>query len=95
MVARTICKDSVLNHPKELSRMKCQSTNCQRRVAVDITMNATGMILASEQACESEWNHNSGSNKLEQTNAVSQIKNRAELVSQLPLMELGDVTSFY
>ena len=24
--------------------------------------------------------------------AVSQIKNRAELVSQLPLMELGDVT---
>ncbi|KAF3581525.1 hypothetical protein DY000_02031310 [Brassica cretica] len=124
MVARTICEDSVLNHPKESSRMKCQSTNCQRRVAVDITMNslkseqassdgavedvmldgaeealthrtreATGMILASEQACESEWNHNSGSNKLEQTNAVSPIKNRAELVSQLPLMELGDVNS--
>ena len=27
--------------------------------------------------------------------AVSQTKNRAELLSQLPLMELGDVTSFY
>ncbi|KAF3538213.1 hypothetical protein F2Q69_00025105 [Brassica cretica] len=59
------------------------------------TREATGMILASEQACEAEWNHNSGSNKLEQTNAVSQIKDRAKLVSQLPLMELGDVTSFY
>lgn len=35
------------------------------------------MILASEQACEAEWNQNSGSDKLEQTDAVSQSKNRA------------------
>ncbi|WZZ55065.1 hypothetical protein YC2023_055172 [Brassica napus] len=37
MVARTICKDSVLNHRSKLSWMKCQSTNCQRQVAIDIT----------------------------------------------------------
>ncbi|WZZ14917.1 hypothetical protein YC2023_108006 [Brassica napus] len=41
MVARTICEDSVLNHRSKLPWMKCQSTNCQRQVAVDIIMNVS------------------------------------------------------
>ncbi|WZZ26635.1 hypothetical protein YC2023_010036 [Brassica napus] len=39
MVVRTICEDSVLNHRSKLPWMKCQSTNYQRQVAIDIIMN--------------------------------------------------------
>ncbi|KAG2330195.1 hypothetical protein Bca52824_001375 [Brassica carinata] len=39
MVARTICVDSVLNHPDESPWMKRQSTKYQGQVYIDIIMN--------------------------------------------------------
>ncbi|KAF2609005.1 hypothetical protein F2Q68_00043184 [Brassica cretica] len=48
MVARTICEDSVLNHRSKLSWMKCQSTNCQRQVAIDIIYEHTATSKPSQ-----------------------------------------------